>query len=88
MFAKIAEKLAKGELVDKYSLDRGRLIYQDDVGHRYYVPQAIAQEVVAAYHSQCHPGVPKLMSMLGRRYIFSMKTKQLSSLSGLPSSEA
>jgi len=41
------------------------------------VPRKLAQSVVMGYHEQGHPGVPKLISLLGRRYIFSLSSKQL-----------
>ena len=40
-------------------------------------PKKLAQRVVMGYHEQGHPGVPKLISLLGRRYIFSLTSKQL-----------
>ena len=66
--------------MEHYSLTDLRLVYQDDTGYKYCVPKIIALEVVSAYHLQCHPGVPKLMSLLGRRYIFSLTAKEIYTL--------
>ena len=79
-FGPIYQGLKDGQKYEQYLLTELRLVYQDEKGYKYCVPHEIAEQVVTAYHSQCHPGVPKLMSLLGRRYIFSMKAKELHSL--------
>ena len=94
-FGPIYQGLKDGEKYEQYFLTDLRLVYQDEKGYKYCVPHDIAEQVITAYHNQCHPGVPKLMSLLGRRYIFSMKAKELHSLleylpslPGMPSSQA
>ena len=61
---------------DYYLTDK-KLLFSDDTGYRYCVPQDRALDVVTIYHSQGHPGVPKMLSLLGRRYIFSIPMNEL-----------
>ena len=77
IFGPICEEIQSGVPVEGYFLTDLRLVYQIETGHKYCVPRSISVEVILAYHSQCHPGVPKLLSLLGRRYIFSLTMKEL-----------
>ena len=77
IYGPIVLKLKNDEKVDKYHLSDKRLIYNDDNGLRYCVPRDISLVVINSYHDQCHPGVAKLLSLLNRRYVFSLKVKDL-----------
>ena len=54
-----------------------RLIYQDNSGYKNCVPRVHIDEVIRVYHDVGHPALHKLMTLLARRFIFSIKQKDL-----------
>ena len=60
-----------------YFLTEKRLVESDDTGVRYCVPRDISQDIIVAYHSQGHPSLSKLLSLIQRRFTFSLKAKDL-----------
>ena len=77
IFGPIFRELQKKRDVDHYSLSELRLIYHGPGGDRYCVPCDLVTEVLSAYHFQGHPGAPKMVSLLKRRYHFSFGEKRL-----------
>ena len=77
MFAGIVQRLRAGELVQGYSLSPLRLVFQDDKGYKYCIPHDLVDEVLKCYHTQGHPGAPKLLSMVKRRYTTSLNENNL-----------
>jgi len=76
-FGPIVDDLNNGQTVDCYSLSRSkkRLIFQHDTGYKFCVPVDLIQELVACYHNHGRPGAPKLLSLVQRRYYFSIPEK-------------
>ena len=77
IFGPIVNKLKNNESVEFYHLTELRLVFREDVGYRYCVPRNLIQEIFLAYHNQGHPGAPKLLSLVKRRYVFSVTDKIL-----------
>ena len=76
IFSPIVNGMA-GNVEPEYYLTDFRLVYQSEHGYKYCVPRVLALDVIKAYHDQCHPGLAKLMSMIHRRYHFSLKPQDL-----------
>ena len=72
VYCLIWQDLQNGIHVDGYSLSRLRLIRQDARGHRFCVPQDLIDELLQCNHLHGHPGAPKLLSLVKRRYCFSV----------------
>ena len=77
VYGPIASDLRDGVVMDNYALTAQRLIFRDTVGFKFCVPRDIASEVVNCYHLHGHPSAAKLLSLVKRRYCFSIREKQL-----------
>jgi transposase InsO family protein len=79
VYSTIVHRLRNGEVVHNYSLSPLRLVYRDDAGYKYCIPRDLVDEVLLCYHNQGHPGAPKLLSLVGRRYCTTLKENDLHS---------
>ena len=79
IFGPIVRDLRNGILVQRFSLSStySRLQVQDGSCRRFCVPQQLLQELIECYHQHGHPGVPKLHSVVKRRYFFSVADKKV-----------
>jgi hypothetical protein len=73
----VVQRLRNGELVENYTLSPLRLIFRNDTGYKYCIPCDLVDDVLLCYHNQGHPGAPKLLSLVGRRYCTTLTEKDL-----------
>ena len=73
-FGPVYAKLKNNIVLDNYRIgnDYQRLVRIDDRGHKICVPVDLIGEILVCYHGHGHPGAPKLLSVVSRRYCFSI----------------
>jgi len=78
VFGPIVVDLKNGQAVHSFCLTNtyGRLQVELDAAKRFCVPRQLIPELVECYHQHGHPGVPKLHSLIRRRYYYSITEKE------------
>jgi hypothetical protein len=73
----IVTRLRNGEVLENYTLSPLRLVFRNELGYKYCIPQDLVDDVILCYHNHGHPGAPKLLSLVGRRYCTTLSENEL-----------
>ena len=84
VYGPIFESLMAGNSVDNFSIGAPpleRLLEHTPTGTRRCVPTSLISDVISAHHAVGHPSEQKLVSLMLRRYIFSVSMAELRRIS-------